>query len=182
MVLAAGCSGPGGGPACHTVSTYDCLKPLVAEAMPCGHPFSTSGTWDGAYLNCSYADGTVVTFSGTPLMSSPTTPPWSFTIKKNGTTCLSVEVTGDASGNVTTTNVTTSGGVYQEVDNIDPLHLDSFITCPNGVTFSENEARACHAAPTHIGYGYEGIQTMVQFTLGTQGSTTQSFQVLQCGP
>jgi hypothetical protein len=179
VVVAAGCSGPGG-PPCQAASFYDCVKPLTVEAMPCGHPFATPGKFDSTLQHCTYADGTDIDFGQPATASSPGTSPWGFVITQGRNLCLQVDVY-EASPNATTTSVVTMNGRYKEVDITDPLHLDSLITCADGLTFPESEARACKATARHIAFAYQAVQATVQFSLGTSGSTTESFEVFQCG-
>jgi hypothetical protein len=176
MAAAAGC---GGGPICRTSAVYDCVKPLTAEAMPCGHPFGAPGKFDSAGVVCTFADGATAELGAPTLEHSPNTPPWSFTVRKSGAVCMTFQVAVAGTRNLTT--VQTSGGTYQEVDNLDPLDFTSTITCPSGVVFTDSEARACHAATRHIGYGYSADNSTVQFTLGTSaGNAQDSFEVFQC--
>jgi hypothetical protein len=179
---ALGC-GVGGASDCRSGAAYDCLKPLKAEAEPCGHPFSSPGMLDGAGLVCTFGDGSTVEFAAAAGTTSPSGGPWGFTVRKNGAVCMRFNQA--VQGSITTKTVETSGGAYQEVEARKPASISFVTTCPDGVTFDDTEARQCTNTARHIAFGYtakgSGGFLDIEFILGTSNSVAQeAFEVFKC--
>jgi hypothetical protein len=182
LVLAgAGCGV--GAPACHTGAQYECMKPMTAEEMPCGHPFTTVGKFDSPTTGktCTFPDGSVIEWPTSAFASSPSDHDYHFTITTGGAECMRFDM--QLQGTVTTTTVHTSAGTYQELQ--DDRHiLPSYTTiCPDGVTtFNDAEARTCAHAFRHLAYAYERSNSNVRMALGTAGASVDSFELFACGP
>jgi hypothetical protein len=180
--LAAGC---GGNSVCKTAGAYDCFKPLTTEATPCGHAFATPGKLDASGHQCTFTDGVVIEWTGSAFDTGPTDGVYHFTIKKAGALCMAFDQDrqgSPVSTETTTTRITTTGGVYTEVESERAASITFTMTCPDGATFDDAEAHTCQQSTRHIALAYERSNSNVKLAIGTAGATTEKVELFACAP
>jgi hypothetical protein len=114
---------------CAWINGANCWKTAVASATGCLPPALAKGTLSADGMTCTYASGTVVTFSSPVVLGSSTIS--NFVVTTAGVQCLRYTVgTGSDTVTLPAGPVTFSGQVDGGV------RVVASLTCPDGITYS----------------------------------------------
>ena len=175
IAWAGGCGGSSSGKSldCAYLATDNCWKTTAASAASCLPAESEVGTLSADGKTCTYASGTVVTFTPALVLPLPTngTTAWNFTVTAaGGAMCLAYK--DDGNGGITlnvqgmTVKESSTGG------------LGIALTCPDGTSYSNSNAFSLFSCPDAgllaglPGAGWSDTDTSVSLSLaaGSSGS------------
>ncbi|HVY39122.1 MAG TPA: hypothetical protein VHM31_14350 [Polyangia bacterium] len=146
VAWALGCGGSssGGGKTldCAYLGGDNCWKTTAASAASCLPPESETGTLSADGKTCTYASGTVVTFTPALVLPLPANgnQTWNFTVTAaGGAMCLSYKDDGNGGITLNVQGQTVKEGATGS--------LGVSLTCPDGTTYSNANAFALFSCP-----------------------------------
>ena len=185
VAVAINCGGSSSGGSsgsldCAWLASDNCWKMTARQAESCLPPPSPSGTFSADKSTCTYATGTVVTFTPALVLPASTSTPWNFTVANGATPCLTYK---EDAGKALT--LTVMGQTFTET----PAGAGINVKCPDGSTFGTSNALPLISCPGGSLGGFPGIiysGTSTSLSLGLINTSAdpdaggQSIPVFDC--
>ena len=184
VAWALGCGGSSNGKSldCAYLASDNCWKTTAASATSCLPAESEVGTLSADGKTCTYASGTVVTFTPALVLPLPTNGnhAWNFTVTAaGGAMCLAYKDDGNSAITLTvqgqTVKESAAGG------------LGVALTCPDGTSYSNSNAFSLFDCPDAgllgglPGTGWSSTDTSVSLSfLAATSSSDTGLPVFNC--
>ncbi len=159
VLSSASCGGDDEGSAqavtCEWFQAENCWKQMVAEATAC-FDSSAEGTFDATGTQCTYPDGTLVSFASPLPEDVDVDQMWNFTVESGGSQCLHFEELESG------LRLSTASGTFEQTVS----GSNVVIACPSGerVTIGAFAALEC-GFTTLPGFGWSGSSGNHYFSL-----------------